>query len=86
MYLWRKIFGRALPLKEDPAFDIDEAATIAQPDPEASLTAEQMEEREKQDKELQEVCTHFFVFLFFLFFRFKPREPFICLPSSHWVQ
>lgn len=67
MYLWRKIFGRELPLKEDPAFNIDEAAAIAQPASEASLTAEQMEEREKQDKELREVCTRLYIYIFSFF-------------------
>lgn len=51
LWLWRRLFGRSLPVKEDPEGDIDEAAAIARQEQELPLTAEE----EKADSELREV-------------------------------
>lgn len=64
VFLWKKIFGRDLPLKEDPEGEIDEAAAIARPDPEENLTPEERKQRCAEDRHLREVpFLHFPLYL-----------------------
>lgn len=55
LWLWYKVFGRSLPIKDDPEDDIDEAAAIARQDAEEFLTEEVRSARNKEEQALRQV-------------------------------
>lgn len=55
LWIWYKVFGRSLPIKQDPEGEIDEEAAIARPDPEECLTDEARSARNKEEQNLRQV-------------------------------
>lgn len=66
LLLWFKIFGRALPVKDDPDFDIDEEAALTKPAIEENLTDEERTIRSRQEQELRLVRFSLLMFVWLL--------------------
>lgn len=48
--MWFKLFGRQLPLREDPPGEIDEKVALLEPDVVEQLTKEEKQQRDQENK------------------------------------
>lgn len=55
IFLWYRIFGRTLALRDDPDFDINEDAALLREDPEQELTEDEKAVRVREEQELRTV-------------------------------